>query len=665
MSIPAPRRSPLTTYAPEVEDRAQRVPAGNLWISLDEVDGSDGSVHSLGALIERSLGLVEAAGSWPSGSAGHASVADGQPATDALIRPRLEIDGQPVTLGGPTALHWRRASSWLPVFTCPGPTGVLEGRICAPVDEYGGERGVALRLEYRNSGTEPTRVGLGWSGRWSATTVTHLRSKPIDGVPVGGDDAWTGTRTVTLQSGLPLLSIGWQGGDGVHLTSDGVAPIWNAWAHRDVGAGEAFAVELFVGVATEPDGAATTALHLRRRGFEDLWSTSVEWLDRRALPVADGGRHGLAERVNSNLFFNYFYAQGDCLDTGRPVLVTSRSRRYYVAAAFWSRDAYCWTFPALLLTDPERARRVLVASLATAGTRASDHALYLNGTSLYPGFELDQAAAPILAVWRYVRHTGDASVLSEPDVRTVLDGLVALVEPWRHPSWALYGTFLLPTDDPTDFPYVTTANALWAAACDARAWLLEATASSGPAGGPAPDEVRAQASGLRTRAAAIRAALVEHLVVAGPDGPMWAWACDSEGAPEFRDEPPLGLRTLPYWGVGDLDDPVQAATRRWLVEGSPYHYSGPYPGAGAAHFPHPSGFDLANRLLDRDPVEGDPLTQLAGLPLDHGLACESWDVDSGEVRTGAAMASMAGLLAWTAWEHLSGRTRWDQPPDPS
>jgi len=28
------------------------------------------------------------------------------------------------------------------------------------------------------------------------------------------------------------------------------------------------------------------------------------------------------------------------------------------------------------------------------------------------------------------------------------------------------------------------------------------------------------------------------------------------------------------------------------------------------------------------------------------------------------MASMAGLLAWTTWEHLSGHTRWDEPADP-
>ena len=646
-------RSLLVTNAPEIDDPPHLVPTGNLWVSLADIDATDGSVHSLGVLIERSLGLVEAGGA----SAG-----------EPLLRPWLTVDGAPVPLAG---LVWRRQSHWLPEFTCACPEGVLEGRICAPTDARGGERGAALRLAYRHSGDRPVRVGLGWSGHWSGTSVTHLRSKTLGGRFTGLDDTWTGSRTVTFAAGLPLLAIAWLGGDGVEVATEGDAPVWHAHIGQGVTAGGTVQAHLYVGVATEPDGASTTALHLRRRGFAELWETSVDWLDQRALPVAElharsgstGSPVALDERVNTNLFFNFFFAQGDCLDTGRPVLVTSRSRRYYVAAAFWSRDAFCWTFPALLLTDPARARRALVASLEAAGTRVADHALYLNGTPLYPGFELDQAAAPVLAVWRYVRLTGDAGVLDEPAVRAVVDGLESSVDPWRHGDYELYGTFLLPTDDPTDHPYVTTANALLAAAFDARASLLETGGGTDPAGTePADRAVRADAD--RARALAIRAQLVERLTVEGPFGRMWAWACDAAGSTECRDEPPLGLRTLAYWGLGQRDDPIQTATRRWLDETNPHHYRGTFPGSGAPHFPHPSGFDLANRLLDGDAVDGDPLEQLGALPLDHGLACESWDVDTGRVRTGAAMASMAGLLAWTAWEHLSGGTRWDEPADP-
>ncbi len=627
----------LTTYAPEIEEPPRLIPTGNLWISLPEINLDDGAVNTVGALIERTLGLVEAGG---------------HPEHGPLIRPVLFLDGMTVE---PAPLEWKRAEHWLPHFTGRCPSGVLEGWFCAPVDE----RGIMVRLAYHHHAPEPVTVELGWAGSWGTTTVTHLRSKPIASEPVGHDDPWTGSRTISASAGLPLLSVAWQGGHGVVLADLGTVPRWRASVAGEIETGRSLTAELFVGVATEPDGAATTALHLRRRGFDRLWETTTRWLADHALPVPED-RPGLAERINSNLFFNYFFAQGDCLDTGRPVMVTSRSRHYYVSAAFWSRDAYCWTFPALLLVDPDRARSVLVSTIAAGGPRLADHALYLNGTSLYPGFELDQAAAPIIAVRRYVQMTGDRTVLAEPAVRAVLDGLEGVIEPWRHPRWDLYGTFLVPTDDPTDFAYTTTGNALVAAAFEALAGLGDQTTGDRSAGMPAVHpEHGAEASA--SRASAIRAAMAERLTVEVPGGRMWAWACDESGRTEVSDEPPLGLRTLPFWGVGTNDDPVQAATRAWLSEDNPHHYQGRFAGSGSAHFPHPSGFDLANRLLDRDLIDGPPLDQLIAVPMDQGLACESWDVDTGQVRTGAAMASMAGFLAWTAWEHLSGPSRWDQP----
>ncbi|MGA3146163.1 MAG: glycoside hydrolase family 125 protein [Acidimicrobiales bacterium] len=637
MSVSGPVE--LTTYAPEIDEPSRFIPTGNLWVSLSEIDLADGAVHTVGALIERVLGLVEATGG---------------PGHSPLIRPVLILDGATVE---PGPLEWERVGHWLPHFTSPCPSGVLEGWFCAPVDE----RGFVLRLAYRSHGPRTATVELGWTGQWGTTTVTHLRSKPIGAEPVGHDDPWTGSRTVSASAGSPLLSVSWQGGEGVVIADQGAVPRWLASATGEVGTGQSLAAELFVGVATEPDGAATTALHLRRRGFDQLWDTTTGWLADHALTITDA-RPGLAERINVNLFFNYFFAQGDCLDTGRPVMVTSRSHHYYVSAAFWSRDAYCWTFPALLLTDSVRARSVLVSTIAAGGPRLADHALYLNGTSLYPGFELDQAAAPIIAVRRYVQMTGDSAVLTEPEVRAVLDGLVRTIEPWRHPRWDLYGTFLLPTDDPTDFPYTTTGNALVAAAFEALAALDDLVtvdrSMEAPSARLSPDDRRQTPA---DRASAIRAAMAERLTVEVPGGRMWAWACDESGRTECRDEPPLGLRTLPFWGVGANDDPVQRATSSWLSEDNPHHYQGTFGGSGSAHFPHPSGFDLASRLLEHDLVDGEPLDQLAAVPMDQGLACESWDVDTGRVRTGAAMASMAGLLAWTAWEHLSGPARWDRP----
>ena len=305
------------------------IPTGNLWVSLSEIDLTDGAVRTVGVLIERVLGLVEATGG---------------PGHGPLIRPVLILDGGTVV---PGPLEWERVGHWLPHFTSPCPSG--SARRAGSVPRW--TNGASCCASPITTTVHVTAtVELGWTGQWGTTTVTHLRSKPIGAEPVGHDDPWTGSRTVSASAGSPLLSVSWQGGEGVVVADQGAVPRWLASATGEVDTGQSLTAELFVGVATEPDGAATTALHLRRRGFDGLWDTTTGWLAGHALTITDD-RPGLAERINANLFFNYFFAQGDCLDTGRPVMVTSRSHHYYVSAAFWSRDAYCWTFPALLLTD--------------------------------------------------------------------------------------------------------------------------------------------------------------------------------------------------------------------------------------------------------------------------------------------------------------------------
>jgi len=64
-----------------------------------------------------------------------------------------------------------------------------------------------------------------------------------------------------------------------------------------------------------------------------------------------------------------------------------------VSAAFWARDVLLWSMPALVLTDAARARDVLLYSMRIGTLNVGDHALYMDGTALYPGFELDEAAA--------------------------------------------------------------------------------------------------------------------------------------------------------------------------------------------------------------------------------------------------------------------------------
>ncbi|TXK18804.1 hypothetical protein [Homoserinibacter sp. GY 40078] len=612
----------LTTFAPVVDDIESLHPTGNLLVSLPEIDDA-GRCRSISVVSEAERGVV-------------AAIA---PAGGGLLVPELRVDGEPLA----PEWGWQRVSDWIPTASADVSGLALRLDYLAP----DGEQGLLARIAVTNPGAAPRKVELRWSGQWGSTVVQHFRAKELALGLRERDDTWTGARVVYAGEDRLLLAVSWRPGPGAAF--DPVQPDhgWSVARDGVLDPGERLELEVYVGVAGEPDGASATALHLRRRGADALHTATRAHLD--AAPARTGDA-ALDARLRSNLFFSHFFAQADTVDTGRTVGLTSRSPRYYVSGAFWSRDAYWWSFPALLLADATRARRFLLSTLAAAGEHVAHHALYVTGTRLYPGFELDQLAAPVLAVWRYVDATGDRSVLTAPEWHALVALLDRELREWTDSRTGLAGTFLLPTDDPVTHPFTATGNALVAVALDIVGRLQQSP----------PHTARARA--LR---AAVRRAFVHEI-----DGERrWAWAIDAAGEPEWRDEPPLGLRLLPYLGILDgVDDPERAdaasalaATSRWLIGGYPHHYPGPFPGAGAPHFASPSSFDLGNRILTGVDDLGDPLAAFVETPMDGGLACESWDPQTGVVVTGAAMASVAGYLAWTSWAAHVGHRRWDDP----
>ncbi len=629
----------LTTFAPVITAAEPLWPTGNLVVSLPELD-AHGVQRSVNVVSEAERGVVAALGE--------------------LLAPDLRVDGEAVALG----FAWSREADWLPLGIATTAAGSLEARWVAPVSRGGtSDAGFAARLVYRNSTTAPQDVRLAWTGRWTSTVVHHFRAKEIVVTPRTRDDDWTGCRAVYAGAERLLLAVSWRPGEGAAFSAQQPETGWECERAASVLPGETLTLDVYVGVATEPDGAGATALHLRRTGFDALRAETVDWLEAagpRFDAVVRTDAAELERVVRRNAFFSHFYAQADCLDTGRVVMHTSRSPRYYVSGAFWSRDSYWWNFPALLLVDRVRARRALVSSLANAGANIAHHALYITGQRLYPGFELDELVVPVLAVWRYVDATGDRTVLDESPLRALLDVVAReLAEvatqledvydesfvstaTGERPVGEMFRTVLLPTDDPTDHPLTATGNALVAVALEAIGRLRGDAAWS-------------------ERGAALRARLAATFVHTPAPGapPRWAWAIDLDGRPEWRDEPPLGLRLLPYLGVER--DAAFDATEEWLVTDYAHHYPGRYPGAGAPHFASPSSFDLGNRLLVGNHDLGDPRAQLVETPMDNGLGCESWDPDTGLVVTGQAMASVAGYLAWTAWADATGHRRWDDP----
>lgn len=626
----------LTTFAPVVERPERLNPAGNLLVSLPELD-EHGHQRSVNIVSEAERGVVAAVGS------------DG----GGLLAPSIVVDGVDRL---PAAFEWSREAEWLPRAEGLVEGGLISVEWLAPISRGGtSDAGFAARLVYRNQTAGPQQVRLSWSGTWAETVVHHFRAKALSLSLRTRDDPWTGCRAVYAGAERLLLSLSWRPGEGAAFDAAQPEHGWLCSREASVDAGESLELDVYVGVATEPDGSGATALYLRRTGYDALRASTVAWLEAHGPRFGDSIEPATAgvERVaRLNAFFSHFFAQADCLDTGRAVLLTSRSPKYYVSGAFWSRDAYWWSFPALLLVDPVRARRALVASLENAGANVAHHALYITGQRLYPGFELDELVAPVLALWRYVDATGDRSVLSEKAVRDLLLTVARELDEANVAGDGIadeaFVTTLLPTDDPTDFPLTATGNALVAVALEAIGRLT------------ADDRFVERGRALRNR-------LPGMFVHEPEDGTpaRWAWAVDLDGRPEWRDEPPLGLRLLPYFGVAvdgaDAASDAFTETLRWLVTDYAFHYPGPFPGAGAPHFASPSSFDLGNRVLTGNADLGDPLAQVAATPMDAGIACESWDPETGVVVTGQAMASVAGYLAWTAWADAVGHRRWDDP----
>jgi len=120
-------------------------------------------------------------------------------------------------------------------------------------------------------------------------------------------------------------------------------------------------------------------------------------------------------------------------------------------------------FPAMLASDSAFARDVLVAGFRR---HCQEHGrarpLHIDGTLLYPGFELDQLASyVIMPLERYIE--GDGPMRLWPTRPRSPKGLQSLTGPSLRigiPTYALYRTFLDPSDDPVQYPYLTYDNVL-------------------------------------------------------------------------------------------------------------------------------------------------------------------------------------------------------------
>lgn len=614
----------LMTPAPELSGPARGVPTGNLQAQLPEVSAG-GVVWRLGGVSMGLGGLVDLHGG-----------------EEPLLEPRVKLDGQP--------LHWDDATReflnhWTPRWTARHAAANVTATVLAPL----GERGAAIELMLR--ATREVSVELSCEFAWAGLEITRFRSRPSTAHRRVTPDPWTGGIVLEPLSDLPLAALG--------LRAEAVGALEEPRWHIEraeggpgdvlrgrvsliqrLRSGETLGLRLYAGLGLEADSARTTSLHLRRVGWDELLGGTLAWLAARV--VACGS---LTDLVNRNRFFSYFFAQADALDSGEAVMLTSRSPRYYVSGAYWARDALLWAFPSVLQLDLDRAADLAgVAVNRYARLGPGEHAQHLNGAVLYPGFELDQAAAPFAALGSAIEALimagrADRAFELQGDTRRALRVLARTIEGRRHATLPLYRTFLSPTDDPVLHPYLTYDNALLASALTRYGQAVESLARQVGSRPTRESGLAFLSWGSRVR---------ETLLASAPAQGRYpfGFSPDAPGGEDWGDAPAGSLLLLPDLGVTSVLDPAWQATAAW-VRGpdNPFHYAGAFPGRGSAHFPHPSVFGLVNDL--KAGFSAEALSVLEGAPLDDGLACESYAQDTGVAVTGGHFATLAGWLGAT------------------
>lgn len=586
------------------------LPTGSEQVSLPRVNEINAGVEDLTFLHMASRGLIDLRG--------------GQ--LEPLMRPFVAQQGVEAELGG---FEWSRLGYWYPRFAARAGALGLEGVILAPV----GERGFGYRLRLTNNGAETVETAFGLRGQTGSAWHCVNVDKPIEGALNCYVSGWSGLPVFEQMCGVPLFALApiCEGECRAEFESAGEGWLWRLERTVRLAPGESAEFTAWWGLGLEEVSAVTSARELQRRGWDWELRRSLAWLAQRRLDLGD---EALTRLYNTNLFFCIFFSTGRTLDTEELVLVTSRSPRYYVSAAYWDRDSLLWSFPAVLDADAALAREMLGYVFGRQRRNIGVHSRFIDGTVLEPGFELDELMAPVLALERYVDATGDRSVLADPDVLRGIDGILKKLDAERAEGCELYETFLQPTDDERIYPYITYDNVLVWRALRALGRLFER-----------PE--------LTERAERVRRAIYDNCIFDG----AFAWSVDLAGGHDVYDEPPGSLLLLPYYGFCAWDDPVYLKTAA-MIRSPDYTYS--FAGCeiaeiGCPHAPHPWLLSIGNSLLCGR--SGEALEHLRRTRLDNGIACESVNEHTGECTTGEAFATCAGFICHALRRAIGGERR--------
>ncbi|MDE2341241.1 MAG: glycoside hydrolase family 125 protein [Alphaproteobacteria bacterium] len=591
------------------------IPTANDWLALPDIRAKDAALTTLNVTSMRYRGLIEFAG------------LKGQP----LMTPFIMVDGVRKPFAN---LSWTLKSYWIPTATMQSDGLRASITYVTPPDSHA----AIIRFQVTNISDKPINVAPGMEVGWGATHRVTYSPELLSGKrtqsPTPIDDNMEVFNYSTDDTQF-AWGFGYVGSKGDLHTGDD--PGVTARHEAVIAPGQTLDVHYLIGVGLEEYSAAYAMRVLNKR--IDRYGTDGV-IDQAAAAFATHTRHvadpQLDLLMNRNYLFTTSYAWGRAIDTEQFIGVTSRSNRYYVSAAFWDRDAMIWSFPALLDTDPARARDALAYTLGVQGHNIGIHSRFINGVVLEDGLETDELVAPLLALHDYVAKTGDTSLLAQH--REVLQHLVQHLMALQDKKTGLFETFQDSADEYIKKPFSVYDNVL--------VWkeLNNLAADSARTGNAA--------LGRRYGAAAIalKAAIMKYGVASGAPGaggPIFAKQVDGTGA-DFGEDPPGSMMKYPTLGFIAQDDPLFQRSYKWLHGGGyPYaHANTPYGLPGNYRLPSSTAWVIADHLRLKA-GRALALKILKTSAWDGGIITEGIDPQTGKSFSGNAFATAAGYVAHT------------------
>lgn len=565
---------------PSVLEKEEVYVSGNHYVSLPRIN-SDGSIASLNVVRMDTNSLIEFHG-------------------EPLLKLNLVMDSKEIHLR-----FQNYELGFIPTFIYEDEKAILTYQIIAP------EKIQGFVIQCKVSAKKDIQVNANLHAKQTSAKRTIFRTYDLDVKVKDFYNSWTHTQVIeyTQSSGIAAIAIHRENQEVFEIKANTTQELY-----------------YYVAVAKEADGAALHNMDMQRRTGSVLYQDLKATLKSRYIDTKD---QKINDILNVNMNFCYYFSLAKTIDTNEWVMMTSRSDRYYVSGAFWARDMFLWAFPSIVLANPSVAKEMLKLGYQRYFKNRAYHALYLNGDVLYPGFELDEYAAIMIATQKYVEMSKDHSVESEPYFKEAILPYLEGLKPWKHPLIDLYATELDPSDDPMSSQYLCYDNAL----------VLETLKYI-------------KSLGYDVQTESLEKAIKETFVVHHEGQKLFAYNCDEALNVTLYDNPPGSLLLLPYLDLIDSQDIVYQNTLHYYHSSkNPYFYQGNFFGQGCEHSPYPWPKSLCNVLLSNGPIPSY-IHCLKEMKYDTMIACETVDPETGIAHTGAAFATSAGFLAYALYHVL-------------